>query len=49
MDLRKPGEDEEEDYEMADDSMEPEECFPDCKKIKRRYPSTVIYTMVQNG
>ncbi|XP_057189526.1 sodium channel protein type 4 subunit alpha-like isoform X1 [Triplophysa rosa] len=29
VDLRKPGEDEEEDYEMADDGMEPEECFPD--------------------
>nr|XP_055057417.1 sodium channel, voltage gated, type XII, alpha a [Misgurnus anguillicaudatus] len=29
VDLRKPGEDEEEDSEIADDAMDPEECFPD--------------------
>uniref|UniRef100_A0A8C1TPV6 Sodium channel protein n=1 Tax=Cyprinus carpio TaxID=7962 RepID=A0A8C1TPV6_CYPCA len=36
VDLRKPGEDEEEYSEMADDGMDPEECFPECKQIMKR-------------
>lgn len=36
MDLRKPGEDEEEYSEMADDGMDPEECFPECKQIMKQ-------------
>lgn len=31
MDLRKPGEEEDEYSEMAEEAMEPDNCFPDCK------------------
>lgn len=32
MDLRKPGEEEDEYSEMAEEAMDPENCFPDGKK-----------------
>lgn len=46
MDLRKPGEDEEEDYEIEDDGMEPDECFPDCKK-KMHCGKTILLFSLQ--
>ncbi len=41
VDLRKPGEDEEDYSEMADDGMDPEECFPKCKQ-KMKQDSFVL-------
>lgn len=31
MDLRKPGEEEDEYSETAEEAMDPDNCFPDCK------------------
>lgn len=33
MDLRKPGEELDNFSELAEESMEPEECFPECKSF----------------
>lgn len=32
MDLRKPGEEEDEYSEMAEEAMDPDNCFPDSKR-----------------
>lgn len=31
VDLRRPGEEEEDYSEMGDDAMDPDECFPECE------------------
>lgn len=45
MDLRKPGEELENFSELAEESMEPEECFPECKSFK----TTLLTSTLQKG
>lgn len=46
VDLRKPGEDEEEYSEMGEDVMDPEECFPECKQIKHETRLYIIFVLL---
>ena len=36
VDLRKPGEEMDDFSELAEENMEPEDCFPECEKLQFR-------------
>lgn len=46
MDLRKPGEEEDEYSEMAEEAMDPENCFPDGKIHAWPKTDVLIYTVI---
>lgn len=49
VDLRKPGEEEDEYSEMAEEAMDPDNCFPDSKNKLRRLLSIMTTLAPDNG